>query len=54
MLMNNLKCELKDLSKEAKKTIVNYVTGDIDFITAHNELIEQGIRLTENNELFEY
>ena len=54
MLINNLKCELKDLSKEVKKVIVDYITGDIDFITAHNKLIQQGIKLTENNELNEY
>lgn len=55
MLKNNLKNrELKDLPREAKDIIVDYITGEIEYIKAHNKLLAFNICLTEENELFDY
>ena len=46
--------ELKDLPREAKDIIVNYITGEIDYIKAHNKLLVFNIYLTEEKELLDY
>ena len=52
-MKNNLKN--RTLTNEAKKILfAYYFERTIDFVEAHNNLINLGIYLTEDDEIFDY